>query len=234
MILIYAFLVFSLVSTDVRPANASSIGEYGELKASPSRYIAPRINPERLATAWKASDFYYISTQLSPAVLFHNKAGEFKLFADLSKWGLGGPSYCAVPAGGRCDVLRIGETREGQVMSEPWLLVWFAGSEGWTDWDSPWLVVLQHRPKTIALAKNGLNQYHMTHPSSYGRGRDVSHIAPSMERIRSLLLNETPEKLARIALGGNWELSPGSSAVAFGMSFIRTSVPVRFKRLIPA
>ena len=41
-------------------------------------------------------------------------------------------------------------------MEECWLLVWFAGARGWTNWDTPWAVYLQKKPSSIRLTDAGL------------------------------------------------------------------------------
>jgi hypothetical protein len=42
-------------------------------------------------------------------------------------------------------------------MEENWLLVWFAGAQGWTNWDTPWAVFLQHNPTSMHLDDAGLH-----------------------------------------------------------------------------
>lgn len=97
-----------------------------------------------------------VTSDLSPAALVHADAETVLLFSNLQAWGLGAPTFCAVPTKDKVRALRQGETSEGNQQSEAWLLVWFAGARGWDEWDAPMLAVLQHRPQRIALAEEGL------------------------------------------------------------------------------
>jgi len=59
-----------------------------------------------------------------------------------------------------------------------------------------------------------------------------SHIMPSMVQLRSLLLNETPEELAKIATPDKFG-GPASGVIASCISVLRTSHPTRYMRIIP-
>ncbi|MCS7192681.1 MAG: hypothetical protein NZ937_06860 [Armatimonadetes bacterium] len=63
--------------------------------------------------------------------------------------------------------------------------------------------------------------------------QDTAHIAPSIVRLRALLLNEPPEKLATIAPPESWQVGRGADVAAMCVSFLRTSRPVQRVRLIP-
>ena len=75
----------------------------------------------------------------------------------MSDSGLGAPAFAAfnTPTGPR--VHTNGESMDVTWMEENWVLVWFAGSKGWTNWDSPWVVYLQHKPRSIQLNEGGLH-----------------------------------------------------------------------------
>jgi len=60
-----------------------------------------------------------------------------------------------------------------------------------------------------------------------------SHIMPSMVQLRSLLLNETPSELAKIATPDQFG-GPASGVIANCISILRTSHPTRYIRLIPS
>lgn len=100
---------------------------------------------------------FLLSTELSPAVLIHSKENRLTLFANMDKWGLSAPTYCAVPMRPYLRILKRGDSLSSPLQTAPWLLVWFAGAEGWSDWDVPFLIVLQHRPKEISLTDKGLS-----------------------------------------------------------------------------
>ena len=59
-----------------------------------------------------------------------------------------------------------------------------------------------------------------------------SHIMPSMVQLRSLLLNETPEELAKIATPDKFG-GPASGVIASCIAVLRTSHPTRYERIIP-
>src|SRR6185503_21056678 len=50
-----------------------------------------------------------------------------------------------------------GETLDIKQMRECWGLVWWAGASGWTNWDSPWVIFLQHQPEEMRLDGDGLH-----------------------------------------------------------------------------
>jgi len=60
-----------------------------------------------------------------------------------------------------------------------------------------------------------------------------SHIMPSLVQLRSLLLNETPADLAKLATPDQFG-GPASGVIASCISVLRTSHPTRLERLIPA
>ncbi|MCX7044910.1 MAG: hypothetical protein NTX50_05390 [Candidatus Sumerlaeota bacterium] len=60
-----------------------------------------------------------------------------------------------------------------------------------------------------------------------------SHIMPSMVQLRSLLIGETPEELARIATPDRFG-GPASGVIGSCISVLRASRPIRYERLIPA
>jgi hypothetical protein len=97
-----------------------------------------------------------VQTELSPAILVHSASNTLALFAGTTNAGLGAPTYVAwsTPNGPR--TFKRHERLEIQHMQECWVLVWWAGAEGWTNWDSPWAIYLQHQPKAMALDDGGL------------------------------------------------------------------------------
>lgn len=104
-----------------------------------------------------------VTSELSPAVLVQTASPHLTLFGNLKLWGLGAPSRIALstPSGVRTLRRRAGgeplALPAGALMREPWVLAWFADASGWTQWDSPWLVVWQHRPKVVTLDDDGLH-----------------------------------------------------------------------------
>nr|MDQ2687104.1 hypothetical protein [Armatimonadota bacterium] len=102
-----------------------------------------------------------ITSDLSPAALVQTTRPQITLFGNTQLWGLGAPSHVAMctAAGVKTQQRSTGSLTlpAGEALREPWMLVWFAGAHGWKQWDSPWLVVWQHRPDAVTLDNSGLH-----------------------------------------------------------------------------
>ena len=109
------------------------------------------------ADDWMRAPFACVQTELSPATLYHTTTKHLGFFTHLGDHGLGAPAYAAfnTPTGPKTH--KNGEPMDAKWMEENWVLVWFAGASGWTNWDSPWVVYLQHKPSAIALDPTGLH-----------------------------------------------------------------------------
>jgi hypothetical protein len=83
----------------------------------------------------------------------------------MAETGLGGPTFSAISTELGPKIFKPGDAIDPAKLRESWFLVWFAGATGWTNWDSPWLVTLQHRPAAIRFNTNGL---HFTFASEAG------------------------------------------------------------------
>ena len=59
-----------------------------------------------------------------------------------------------------------------------------------------------------------------------------SHIMPSLVQLRSLLLNESPADLAKVATPDQFA-GPPSGVIASCLAVLRASRPIRYERLIP-
>ncbi len=91
-------------------------------------------------------------------------------FHDIEHWGLGQPTMIAYATERGIITQAIKSHELPMPLSEPWVLVWFAGAEGFDKLsvggpapipqvapiDVPWLFVLQHQPRSIQLTKAGL------------------------------------------------------------------------------
>lgn len=138
---------------------------YGEVHGPASTAI-PRARPFVATTAaWREAAFACVQTELSPATLFRSTSRYLGLFTGLGEAGLGAPAFAAIntPTGPR--VFRNGQRLDVRWMEENWVLVWFAGARGWTNWDSPWAVYLQHKPVSARLDADGL---HLEFPQAAG------------------------------------------------------------------
>jgi hypothetical protein len=151
---IIAALVLGAAAAGAAPGDKTAL--YGEPETAPAAAI-PRVRPmSSTGEGWKDAPFYFIQTELSPATLYGSRTDFLQFFAGLKEYGLGGPSFAAYVTRDGAQVVRVGGAMDAASMSENWVLVWFAGTEGWTHWDSPWVVYLQKKPATMTLDAAGL------------------------------------------------------------------------------
>lgn len=136
-------------------------GLYPDIATQPAINIARArpIKPEN--QAWTNAAFAVVETELSPAILVHSSSSYLALFQDLDRFGLGTPAYAAYSALSGPKGFKKGEMQPVIGMEENWLILWFTGEKGWTNWDSPWAVFLQHKPTAMILDETGLQiQFH--------------------------------------------------------------------------
>jgi hypothetical protein len=144
--------------------NPSAPAAYPAVTTAPSTHIA-RLRPHTNETGWKAAPFWMLHTELSPAILVHSSTRYLGLFADLAESGLGAPGHVAWSTRDGPRAYQAGTTHDVTAMEENWLLVWFAGAPGWTNWDAPWAVFLQRQPSWLRLDEKGL---HLEFPEAAG------------------------------------------------------------------
>ena len=127
----------------------------GIVPAAPARAQAP----PSVSTTWSNAGLAVLQTELSPAVLVHAASRHLDLFAGTTNAGLGAPAFITWTTmnGPRTCKRDAPLELEKTGLEECWLLVWWAGAEGWTNWDVPWVVYLQHKPQRMALDADGLH-----------------------------------------------------------------------------
>jgi hypothetical protein len=119
--------------------------------------LLPAIDASKVdRAAHEKRPFFLYQTALSPAWLFGAQSDQLMLFQGLDKAGLGGPAFFVVKSGAGTKTVAAGGAIAGQEMDAAWILASFAGSQGWKQWDVPWLIVLQKRPKQVQLQADGL------------------------------------------------------------------------------
>ena len=119
-----------------------------------------------------AKDVYVYQSELTPAIAIRSRLATLTLFADMARFGLDGPTHVAYPTAG--GIKTAGRGQIADALSESWLLVWFAGGEGWDKikhsayaqnnvkdakvyaFDVPFLISLQRRPSAISIGPDGL------------------------------------------------------------------------------
>jgi len=147
------------------PPNPAAPALYSQPAGTASKEI-PRTRPAMTNNAdWNAVPFYILQTELSPATLVHSKSRSLDLFAGTTNQGLAAPTFIAWATMSGPRTFQRGEKLDVTKMAEGWVLVWWAGAAGWTNWDSPWVVYLQHKPDTMALDDDGL---HLEFPREAG------------------------------------------------------------------
>ncbi len=132
-------------------------GRYGPPVGTFSTDIPLRRDPNQVNRTWESKQFYVIHTDLSPAWMINNKTDRLVFFNDIGLWGLGKPTHFAYADAAGVEVVQGAGQIDGAQMQEAWILAWFSDAQGWTDWDVPWLIVLQHTPQTVANDSNGLD-----------------------------------------------------------------------------
>ena len=140
-----------------KPAEAPRTGVYGPMTNSPSHSIA-RVRPDVSATQpWTTGELAVIQTELSPATLYHSTSHSLSFFANMAATGIGAPTFAAIETEQGPKIFKPGEQIDPARLRESWFVVWWAGATNWTNWDTPWLVTLQHRPKRIQFDATGLH-----------------------------------------------------------------------------
>src|SRR5437868_2676613 len=125
------------------PERAASPAAYGEPGGTSSTNIQRLRPPADNQSGWQNAGFACVQTELSPATLYHSASNYLGLFAGMSSYGLGAPSHLAMSTPQGPKIFKNGTNILATLMEECWLLVWFEGAAGWTNWDSPWAVFLQ-------------------------------------------------------------------------------------------
>ena len=124
-----------------------------------ARGARPDVAPSGVLAAQAKSPLTVLNTQLSPAWLIGSRDTQLTLFGDTRRQGLGGPSHLAFATAAGVRVLKPGDHLDAAAlkgMTRPWLLAWWQGSDGWTQWDVPYLVTLQHRPMSLDITPQGV------------------------------------------------------------------------------
>ncbi len=109
------------------------------------------------ARTWRQEPFYFIQSELSPATLFHCASTQITFFAHMKDSGLGAPTHVGFDTLRGPRIGTNGAPIDASGMAACWVVAWFAGAQGWTNWDSPWAVFLQHKPKAMRLDEDGLH-----------------------------------------------------------------------------
>ncbi len=162
---IFPLLALLLAACGPRQELAPATGTYGPAATNVTVTARPVLADQSAAAPWTNGDFAVLESDLSPGILCRSKSRSLLLFSGLAAHRLGAPSHLAIPTQIGPKIFKNGERIDATRLNECWLVVWFAGSPGWTNWDVPFLVVLQRKPLRIQLGTNGLV---LTYPAEAG------------------------------------------------------------------
>ena len=136
---------------------APSTATYGAATNAPSSEIA-RAWPDRSAEQpWTNGQLAVVQTELSPVTLYRSPSPKLSFFTRMPETGVGGPTFVCISTEQGPKIFAPGQPIDPKRMKESWFVVWFAGATNWTNWDSPWLLSLQHRPTKIRFDADGLH-----------------------------------------------------------------------------
>ena len=182
-------------------ADVPAPGTYGVLTNPPSASTDSEVQSLR-SQPWTNGDLALIQTELSPATLFHSSSKDLSCFTHMGETGLGSPTFAAISTQQGPKIFKPGDMIDPARMRESWFVVWFSGAHGWTNWDSPWFLTLQHRPTKIRFDTNGL---HFTFADKAGYNALMpmyGYYKPAQLSQQSLPFYQTVEKKKRVL---TWE-----------------------------
>lgn len=131
--------------------------------------------------------------ELSPAWRLNTDSATVNIFDGIKDYGAGLPSHMAfMNADGKVKVVNAGESFNGKDMSANWILVWFNGSEGWNEFDIPWLFTLQKKPESVTIGPDALN-IKFGGPAGYICGMPLSGVKLLPPSETALWSNSFPE-----------------------------------------
>ncbi len=140
---------------------------------------------------WTNAELAIIETELSPAILYHSTSKTLSFFANMPETGIGGPTFAAIETEQGPKIFKSGDRIDPVRMRESWFVVWWAGATNWTNWDSPWFLTLQHRPKRIQFDANGL---HFT----FTNGAGYAAVMPMYGYYKPLAAGQESSPFARL------------------------------------
>jgi len=91
---------------------------------------------------------------ISPAWVATSNVQKLRVFEDVEKFGIGLPTYLAYQSKDGIKVVSAKRGIRGADMTANWVLAWFNGGQGWDEFDTPYLFVLQKRPELVQCYAN--------------------------------------------------------------------------------
>jgi hypothetical protein len=91
---------------------------------------------------------------INPAWQATSNAQKVRVFEDIEKHGIGLPTHLAYASKSGVKVVEATKGIRGNDMSANWVLAWFNGSQGWDEFDTPYLFVLEKCPESVQCYAN--------------------------------------------------------------------------------
>jgi hypothetical protein len=143
------------VGCDSKP-EAPRTGLYGSLTNPVGSSATRAVKDTSASQPWTNGALAVVESELSPATLYHANADTLSFFGPDAATGLGAPSYICFSTEQGPKIFKPGDKIDPKRMRESWFVVWWSGARGWTNWDAPFFLTLQHRPAAIEFTTNGL------------------------------------------------------------------------------
>lgn len=169
--------------------------------------------------------------ELSPAWRINTDSNSVNIFDGIKNYGAGLPSHMAfMSADGKVKVAKSGESFSGNEMAANWILVWFNGSEGWNEFDIPWLFTLQKKPESVSIGSDALN-IKFGGPAGYISGMPIFGVKLLPPSETASWSNTFPEKMtARCSLwSGILADAPQNVARSFSIDYRKDSMTLHDK-----
>jgi hypothetical protein len=117
----------------------------------------PLADPLAGKTEWENRSACRFESALSPGVLFRMKTARLRVFGELAEMGAEGPRFLVLPLRGGAKAVPLGTAVDGADLAASWIVASFQGAKGWEQFDAPWFLSLQKRPKKLVLSAEGLD-----------------------------------------------------------------------------
>ncbi|HPD16155.1 MAG TPA: hypothetical protein PLE19_14470 [Planctomycetota bacterium] len=106
--------------------------------------------------SWEGHEVYSLRSMLTPGVLLRMKSSSLRFFGGLDAFGAEPPTFFAIKTPGGAKAFGRDQAATGEQMAASWLVASFQGAKGWEQFDVPWFLSFEKRPKQLILTRDGL------------------------------------------------------------------------------
>lgn len=122
------------------------------------QHVAPDLeDPLTAAANWNTRDVNLYQSSSSPGILIRMRTASILFFAKEKSSQRHSPTVAYVKTSQRVRSLKVGESLNGAEMTASWIVASYQRAQGWEDFDVPWFLSLDKRPRQISLTQNGLS-----------------------------------------------------------------------------